>query len=136
MTDNYEIMDKNPVAKGEAKSKRIFKAVSKDKLPDLTVKDLTPCHSRIPVSYGIPKVHKEGVPLRPVVSACVGPTEKMSSLLECVLKQLLRFVPTHLWDTGDLLTILGKHSEEHGIPEGSIFLSIDVVNLHGSIPSS
>ena len=134
--DNYEIMHKNPVAKVEAESKRIFKAVSKDKLPDLTVKELTPCHSRIPVFYGIPKDHKEGVPLRPVISACGGPTEKMSCLLERVLKQLLRFVPTHLWDTGDFLTRLGTHSEEHGIPEGSIFFSIDVVNLYGSIPIS
>ena len=134
--DNYEFIDKNPVPKVEAESKRIFKAVSKDKLPDKTVQELTPCHSRIPVFYGLPKDHKEGVPLRPVISACGGPTEKTSCLLERVLKQLLKFVPTHLWDTRDFLSRLSKHSQEHSIPKGSIFFSTDVVNLYGSIPIS
>ena len=133
---NYEMLDKNPVPKVEAESKRLFKAVTKDKLPDGTVKELTPSHSRIPVFYGLPKDHKEGVPLRPVISACGGPTEKMSCLLERILKQLLKYVPTHLWDTGDFLSKLGKHSQEQGIPKDSIFFSIDVINLYGSIPIS
>ena len=134
--NNYEVLDKNPVPKVEAETKRVFKAVTKDKLPEKTVKELTPCHSRIPVFYGIPKDHKDSVPLRPVISACGGPTEKMSCLLERILKQLLKFVPTHLWDTRDFLTRLGKHSQEHGISKDSIFFSIDVVNLYGSIPIS
>ena len=133
--NNYEILGRNPVPKVEAESKRVFKAVAKDKLPDNTLKELTPAHSRIPVFYGLPKDHKEGVPLRPVISACGGPTEKMC-LLERILKQLLKYVLTHLRDTGDFLTKLGKHSEEHGIPENSIFFSIDVVNFYGSIPIS
>ena len=133
---NYEVLDKNPVPKVEAESKRLFKAVTKDKLPENIVKELTPCHSRTPVFYGLPKDHKESVPLRPVISACGGPTEKMSCLLERILKQLLKFVPTHLWDTGHFLTRLGQHSREHGIPKGCIFFSIDVVNLYGSIPIS
>ena len=97
---NYEVLDKNPVPKVEAESKRVFKAVAGNRLPEGTVKELTPAHSRIPVFYGLPKDHKEGVPLRPVISACGGPTEKMSCLLERILKQLLKYVPTHLWDTG------------------------------------
>ena len=72
--------------------------------------------------------------MRPVVSGCGGPTEKMSCLLERILKQLLRYVPTHLWDTGDFLSKMGTHSQEKGTPRGSIFFSIDVVNLYGSIP--
>ena len=133
-SNNYETIDKNPVAKLEAETRRLFKSVTKDKLPEKTVKELTPCHSRTPVFYGVPKDHKETVPLRPVISACGGPTEKMSCLLERVLKQLLKFVPTHLWDTNDFLTRLNKHSHEQGIPKDAIFFSIDVVNLYGSIP--
>ena len=46
----------------------------------------------------------------------------------------MKFVPTHLWDTKDFLDRLSVHSREVPIPEGSIFFSIDVVNLYGSIP--
>ncbi|XP_043195743.1 uncharacterized protein LOC122367039 [Amphibalanus amphitrite] len=134
--NNYEAIDKNPVPKVEAECKRIFKDVSRDKLPEGTIKELIPNHSRTPVFYGVPKDHKEGVPLRPVISACGGPTEKMSCLLERVLKQLLQFVPTHLWDTEHFLKRLDEHTQEQGIPKGSIFFSIDVVNLYGSIPIS
>ena len=133
---NYEVLEKNPVPKVEAESKRIFRAVSNNKLPERTIKELTPCHSRTPVFYGLPKDHKEGVPLRPVISACGGPTEKLSCLLERILKQLLKYVQTHLWDTGDFLSKLGKYSEKEGILKNSIFFSIDVVNLYGSIPIS
>ena len=78
--------------------------------------------------------HKPSVPLRPVISACGGPTEKTSCLLERILKQLLKHVPTHLWDTKDFIQKVSEHSQQEGVQEGSIFFSIDVVNLYGSIP--
>ena len=132
--NNYETVDKNPVPKVEAQTKRIFKSVSKNKLPESVIKELTPNHSRTPVFYGLPKDHKPSVPLRPVISGCDGPTRKTSCLLERILKQLLKFVPTHLWNTRDFLERMNSHKEKHGIPEGAIFFSIDVINLYGSIP--
>ena len=98
------------------------------------MKELTPNYSRTPVFYGLPKDHKPAIPLRPVISGCDGPTEKVSCLLERILKQLLQFVPTHLWNTQDFLQRIHSHSERIGIPKGAIFFSIDVVNLYGSIP--
>ena len=66
--ENYDILGKNPVPKVEAEPKRIFKSLSKDKLPEQTVKELTPGNSRISTFYGLPKDHKERVPFRPVIS--------------------------------------------------------------------
>ena len=60
----------------------------------------------------------------------------MSCLLERILKQLQKYVRTHLWDTRDFLTKLRQHSKENDIPKDTIFFSIDVVNLYGSIPIS
>ena len=133
-TDSFEKLDKNPIPQIEAKTKRNLLITTRSKLPDNTVKELTPGHSRTPVFYGLPKDHKPNVPLRPVISAYGGPTEKTSCLLERILKQLLKFVPTHLWDTKHFLEKLSKQKEQHGIPGGSIFFSIDVVNLYGNIP--
>ena len=133
--DNYERIEKNPVPKVEAKAKISLLNAARGKLPDKTIKELTPGHSRTPVFYGLPKDHKPSVPLRPVISACGGPTEKTSCLMERILKQMLKFVPTHLWDTRDFLEkVAGRGEEQHGLPENSIFFSIDVVNLYGSIP--
>ena len=75
---NYERLPSNPTAKIEAKTKQIFKQASRDKLPESLVKDLIPTNARTPVFYGLPKDHKAGVPLRPIVSSCGGPTEKTS----------------------------------------------------------
>ena len=133
-TSNYDALDKNPVPKVEAQTKRVFKAVSTGKLPETTIRELTSNHSRTPVFYGLPKDHKPSIPLRPVISGCDGPTEKTSHLLERILKQLLKFVPTHLWNTSDFLNRIRSHSERHGVPDGAIFFSIDVINLYGSIP--
>lgn len=131
---NYEELHKNPVPQVEAKTKQIFKSVARGKLPDRTVEELTPMHSRTPVFYGLPKDHKPDVPFRPVVSGSGGPTEKTACLLETVLKQLLAFIPTHLWDTRDFLARAKDHCKSHPLPEDAIFFSIDVVNLYGSIP--
>ena len=74
--DSYENVDKNPVPQVESGAKRALLSATRDKLPEKTVKKLTPGHSRTPVFYGLPKDHKPSVPLRPVISACGGPTEK------------------------------------------------------------
>ena len=132
--DNYEELKRNPVPRVEALTKRTLKQVASNKLDDNVIHDLTPNHSRIPLFYGLPKDHKPGVPLRPVISACGGPTEKTSCLIERILNQLLKYVPTHLWDTRHFLDQLNEYQQKHTMPSSVIFFSIDVVNLYGSIP--
>ena len=131
---NYMKLDQDKTAKIEASTKRLFKQVVRDKLPDKCIEELTPNHSRTPVFYGLPKDHKPSVPLRPVVATCGGPTEKTSWMLDKILQQLLQFVPLHLTDTNDFLHRLQQFWGEHNVPENAIFFSIDVVNLYGSIP--
>ena len=131
---NYEKLPCNPTAKIEAKTKRVFKEASRDKLPESLIRDLTPTNARTPVFYGLPKNHKTGVPLRPIVSSCGGPTEKTSWLLERILNQLLEKIPAHLRNTEEYLKRLKNKFPEHQLPPGAIVFSIDVVNLYGSIP--
>ena len=130
---NYERLPSNPTAKIEAKTKQIFKRTSKDKLPEFLIKDLVPTNSRTPVFYGLPKDHKAGVPLRPIVSTCGGPTEKTSWLLERILNQLLEKIPAHLRNTDEYLKRLKNQFPGYQLPQDAIVFSIDV-NLYGSIP--
>ena len=131
---NYQKLPSNPTAKVEAKTKQIFKQTCRDKLPEPLIKELTPTNSRTPVFYGLPKDHKAGVPLRPIVSTCGGPTEKTSWLLERILNQLLEKIPAHLRNTDEYLKRLKNSYPEHQLPQDAIVFSIDVVNLYGSIP--
>ena len=49
------------------KQLRILRSAEKIDLP--TFKKIYPCGSRPGVLYGLPKIHKEGTPLRPIISA-------------------------------------------------------------------
>ena len=77
--NSYEELNRNPIPKVEAQTKRTFQSVSKNKLAEKVTTELTPSHSRTPVFYGLPKDHKHSVPPRSVISGCEGPTEKVSS---------------------------------------------------------
>ena len=82
----------------------------------------------------MPKTHKEGEPLRPIVSGIDDPLDRLGWLLEQITSQLLAFVPAHLNDTGDFLGRL-RDIYPTGFPAGSIAFSIDVKNLYGNIPT-
>ena len=102
--------------------------------PSSIIKSLMPQSSRTAELYGLPKDHKPGVPLRPIVSACGDPLDKISQLLEKILSQLLRFIPVHLSNTDEYLRRLSDTYPGHTLPAGSIIFSVDVTNLYGNIP--
>ena len=87
------------------------------------------------MDYLKPKTHKLDAPLRPIVSACGDPLDKLSWLIERIITQLLAFVPAHLSDTQEYLRRL-KAQFPRGLPAGAIVFSVDVANLYGNIPTS
>ena len=82
---------------------------------------------------GLPKNHKESVPLRPIVSASGDPLDKLSWFVERILTQLLKYVPAHLPNTDTYLDRL-KQTYPKGLPPDTIVFSLDVKNLYGNIP--
>ena len=49
------------------------------------VKFLTRCNPKMPVLYGLPKIHKSGCPLRPIVSQISTPAYNLNKLLDYLL---------------------------------------------------
>ena len=135
ITDGYQAVMKNPTPKLEAQTKRVIKDTLTGKVPDKIVRSVTPSGSRTAELYGLPKTHKTNVPLRPIVSSCGDPLDKLAWLLERIITQLLVFVPAHLTNTLDYLQRLSTQFPS-GLPAGSIIFSVDVSNLYGSIPTS
>ena len=131
----YEEVSKNPTVKVEEKTKDLMKKTLGGKIPDDYLYRLLPQHTRTAEFYGLPKTHKSGNPLRPIVSACGDPLDKLSWFLQCILTQLLSLIPAHLPNTDAFLAKM-KSIFPDKLPPGTILFSLDVCNLYGSIPIS
>ena len=133
ITADYEPVPRNPIPRLEATTRRVIHGTMDGKVDERVVKAIVPHCSRTAELYGLPKDHKDGVPLRPIVSACDDPLDKLNWLLERVVTQLLPFVPAHLKNTSQFLD---KLSEQYpaGFGQATILFSVDVINLYGNIP--
>ena len=132
-TSGYQTVPRNPTPRLEAATKRVIHETMDGKVEERVVKAIIPQCSRTAELYGLPKDHKLGTPLRPIVSACDDPVDKLTWLLEKVVAQLLPFVPAHLKNTTQFLDKLSAQYPD-GFEEGTILFSVDVVNLYGNIP--
>ena len=90
------------------------------------LKSIIPSETRFPEFYGLPKDHKQNLPLRPVVSACDSPVTGIAIVLERVLHQLLEFLPAHLTNTSDALDHIRTICPDMKAPEGTILATMDV----------
>jgi hypothetical protein len=81
--------------------------------------------------YLLPKVHKAGVPGRPVVSCSGSLTEQISEILYFFLKPYLPAVTSYLKDAKDFLSNVRAIDQ---LPLDTLLVSLDVVSLYPSIP--
>ena len=80
--------------------------------------------------YGLPKIHKEGAPLRPIVNTISGPTYLQAKFLALKLKPLVGLTESFAKDP------LSFVEELKGIKldPGEMLVSCDVVSLYTCIP--
>ena len=81
--------------------------------------------------YLFPKVHKKGVPGRPVVSACGSATEGMSEIVDFLLQPYMPTIPSSIYDTDDFIRIIRNIIDLHS---DVLLVTLDVVSLYPSIP--
>ncbi|XP_063415986.1 uncharacterized protein LOC134697633 [Mytilus trossulus] len=81
--------------------------------------------------YLLPKLHKEGIPGRPIVSANGHPTEKISEFVDYHLRPHVQQLPSHIQDTTDYLKKMNSLSP---LPNNTILVSMDVCSLYTNIP--
>ena len=132
LLSDYLKVPTNPTPDLENRTRDITTKALRGKIPGRSPDKLVPRWTRTAEFYGLPKTHKPGNPLRPIVSACGDPFDKLSWFLQQVLTQTMQFVPTHLENTGHYLDKL-KGAFPGSLPDGAIAFSLDVVNLYGSI---
>lgn len=86
---------------------------------------------RTPIFYGLPKIHKPDVPLRPIVSANDSPAENISSYIDYLCQPLMRNRLSYIKDTKDFLQ---QVLNSDPLPKGTFLVTADVVSLYTNIP--
>jgi hypothetical protein len=83
-----ELLIKDPTANVERKVKKLLSKHKTSLMTDLKRK-FTPYHSKPSNLYGLPKVHKPDIPLRPLVSSISSPCYALAGFLHKILSLLV-----------------------------------------------
>ena len=94
-------------------------------------KFLVRCTPKIPILYGLPKIHKNNWPLRPIVSQIDSPAYKLNKYLDYLLTTAEKCIPNLLQDTTKFLQIINTLQP---IPENCFLFTIDVTSLYTVLP--
>ena len=78
----------------------------------------------------LPKIHKEGMPGRPVVSSVFSSTEKISAFVDDFLKPIAQELPSYIKDTTHFLQKIDEVGE---ISEDTYIVTTDVKSLYTNI---
>ena len=89
-----------------------------------------PHRSSVPKFYGLPKVHKPGIPLRPIVSSTGTATYNTAKELSRILKPLVGSSIHHVQNTRDFVEQLIEVRPK----QGECIISYDVAALFTSVP--
>ena len=95
-------------------------------------KFIRPVGSRRPRMYGLPKIHKSGIPLRPILSMCHSTQHSLSKWLVEVLNPVLEFYS--LCCVKDSFTFSSIIRRLPVCMESQFLVSFDVVSLFTNIP--
>ena len=96
-TDTYERITKDPTLAQEWKMNALLLPLMRSgAIPEQLYQWLGSSARKVPLLYGIPKVHKEGIPLRPIVSFVNSPTYALSKHLASILAPLIGKSQSHI----------------------------------------
>ena len=127
----YKEIPKDPTNRIKAQLITNLRRIKKDSnLDEGRYKAMYPTGCVPPKFYGLPKIHKTGNPLRPIVSRRGSVTYGVSKDLSKVLKPLVGKSPHHIQSTGDFVTKAKRLTLQ---PEECLS-SYDVSSLFTSVP--
>ena len=127
----YRTITSDPTNKYKNKLIGLLKSIKAGGgINETTYKKLYPTGAGSPKFYGLPKLHKEGTPLRPIVSSIGAVTYSTSKELSRILKPLVGKSPHHICNNHDFLEDL--KTIKLGPEEAMV--SYDVKALFTSVP--
>ena len=128
---NYRILKTDPTTKHKNKLINLLKSIKAEGgIDDNIYRRLYPTGAVPPKYYGLPKVHKPGMPLRPIISSVGSVTHATAKELTRIIKPLVGGSSHHVQNNQDFLqSIEGTQLK----PEEEM-MSFDVEALFTSVP--
>ena len=131
--NTYRVLTTEPTMRLKNKMINLLKSIkSKGGISEELYKRLYPTGAGSPKFYGLPKIHKPGMPLRPIVSSIGAVTYQTSKEVARILKPLVGKSEHHVKNTQDFIeSIKGIH-----LGEDQCMVSYDVKALFTSVPTT
>ena len=128
----YERLQKDPTNLYTHKVREALKSIEeKGNLSRGQYLRLYPSDPSPPLFYGLPKVHKQGVPLRPIVSTIGSATYEVSKHLAGILAPLVGNTEFTVKDSKDFV----EFTRTLELAEDDVMVSFDVQSLFTSVPT-
>ncbi|XP_074031353.1 uncharacterized protein [Leptinotarsa decemlineata] len=86
--------------------------------------------SKCPKLYGLPKIHKTDVPLRPIVSAINSPTQNLEKYLSKIMQPKTELAEFYVRNSEHLVDIIKNIK----LNDTDLLASLDIKSLYPSIP--
>ena len=121
-TSTYHKLSKDPTPTQESQICRKLRSLHNGK--EMTAKlynRLRPSGSQPPKIYGLPKIHKESVPLRPIVSCIGSPSYKLSKHITSIISPLVGKTSSHVL-------------RDITVGEDELLVSFDMPSLFTNVP--
>ena len=130
-TGTYCRIDKDPTQTHETRVARYLKRLEKeDEIPSQLYRRIRPTGSRPPLLYGLPKIHKADVPLRPIV-ACIGaPSYGLSKFVATLISPLAGRTDSFVKNSTHFVEIV----KDLKLEDDDVMISFDVKSLFTNVP--
>lgn len=133
LENNFTLLTNNPFNSFVRRSHNLIKHFSSFLEEVNAPKTLIHNNPNMPRLYGLPKIHKENIPIRPVVSFTNTPISVLASFIHHLILNLTDFTPKNgVSNTLDLIHKLDNIQ----LPNNYLLVSYDVTNLFTTVPKA
>ena len=102
-----------------------------DEIAQSVYRNLVPKDCKTPAFYFLPKIHKQNITGRPIISGNNSPTEKISAFVDEHIKQFVPHIKSYVRDTPDFI----KKIENFKLNGDYFLVTMDVTSLYTNIPN-
>ena len=127
----YRLLKKDPTKTQETRLSRTLKGLERAGEIHTKLYDrIRPKGCRPPLLYGLPKIHKDGVPLRPIVSCIGSPSYHLSKFVAGLISPLAGKTDHYVKDSGHLMEVVNGIC----LDSDDVMVSYDVSSLFTNVP--
>ena len=127
----YSKLSKDPTTTYKNKLLKILKDLKEKKAIDQSLYEkLRPSACVVPCIYGLPKVHKNNIPVRPIVSSIGSVCYNLARFVSDLLSPLVGKSPHHIQNSQDFVASI----KDLKLDDNEILTSYDVTALFTSVP--